>query len=114
MIWAFRTCSLRIHSNLMRKKLRESRLPLLIAQLTISERPRVERGARAGLAPARAHLLVVVVVQRRHGGMVLHGGAGQRNRHDHYSNSNSVTVSLMQNWIAGCFKHSPTEEMKST
>ena len=101
----------------MRKKLRESRLPLLIAQLTISERPRVERGARAGLAPARAHLLlvvVVVVVQRRHGGMVLHGGTGQRDRHDHYSTSVTVSLALMQKSIAGCFKLSPQEEMKSS
>ena len=52
-------------------------------QLTISERPRIKRGAGAGLAAARAHLLLlmVVLVQRRHGGVVLHGGAGQRDRH---------------------------------
>ena len=95
----------------MREKLRESRVPLL----TISERPRVERGARACLAPARAHLLLVVVVQWRHGGMVLHGGTGQRDRHDHYSTSVTVlSLALMQKSIAGCFKLSPQEEMKSS
>ena len=70
----------------MFNKLRETVTAIRRLRLTISERPRIKRGAGAGLAAARAHLLVLVVVQRRHGGMVLHGGTGQRDRHDHYSN----------------------------
>ena len=75
----------------MRKRLRESRMIVAAfrspsqgaeCQLTISKRPRVERGARACLAPARALLVV-------HGGRaegrrrqrLLHGGAGERDRH---------------------------------
>ena len=62
---------------------RESVTAIRRLQLTISERPRIKRGAWAGLAAARAHVLLlrVLVVQRRHGGVVLHGGAGQRDRH---------------------------------
>ena len=87
----------------MCNRLRESVTAFCKVQLTISERPGVKRGAGAGLAAARAHLLLllmmllVLVVQRRHGGVVLHGGAGQRDRH-----CDELSLSILSNSIADC------------
>ena len=87
----------------MFNKLRETVTAIRRLRLTISERPRIKRGAWAGLAAARAHvllLLVLGVVQRRHGGVVLHGGAGQRDRHRDERRLFQLSQSILSNSIA--------------